>query len=132
LAKVLAVADRLFELNEDAGRTSSKSDRRIVKVLLRSLETGLFYEAASKWTPNQEAAFDFRVTTQAIELVFAAHLENVEMLLSSEDPQFDLILPIDKKRSSTPSHTASGHGNRKSRGTPGHEPRHKPPSRSSL
>jgi hypothetical protein len=108
------------------------SDREFVKVLLRSIETGLIYEEISKWTPDQTAARDFEKTTRAVELVFAAHLENVEMLLTSEDPQFDLILPIDKKRSLTLSHPASGGSHRKSRGTPAHELQPKPSSRSSV
>ena len=108
------------------------SDREFVKVLLRSIETGLFYEEISKWTPDQTAALNFEKTTRAVELVFAAHLENVEMLLTSEDPQFDLILPIDKKRSLTPSAPAAGDNHRKSRGTPGRELQRKPSSRSSL
>ena len=88
-----------------------------MKVLLRSVETGLYYEEASKWTPDQTAAFDFEKTARAIELVFAAHLEDVEMLLTSEDPQFDLILPV--KIPSTP---VAGATARKSRGAVSHEP----------
>jgi hypothetical protein len=71
-----------------------------MKVLLRSIETGMYYEDASKWTSDQTAAFDFEKTTRVVELVFSAHLTNVEMLLISEDPTFDLILPIDKKQAS--------------------------------
>src|SRR5437660_11493344 len=71
-----------------------------MKVLLRSVETGMYYEDASKWTPDQTAAFDFEKTTRVVELVFSAHLENVEMLLTSDDPTFDLILQIDQKPAS--------------------------------
>ena len=65
-------------------------------MLLRSIETGLFYEDASKWTADQTAAFDFEKTHRAVALVFAAKLEGVEMLLTSEDPQFDLILSVNR------------------------------------
>jgi hypothetical protein len=71
-------------------------------VLLRSIETGLFYEDASKWTADQTAAFDFEKTHRAVALVFAAKLEGVEMLLISEDPDFDLILPITRETQPTP------------------------------
>ncbi|SRR6266568_4597024 len=88
-----------------------------MKVLLRSVETGLYYEEASKWTPDQTAAFDFEKTARAVELVFAAHLEDdVEMLLTSDDPQFDLILPV--KIPPTP---VAGAMARKSRGVVSHE-----------
>jgi hypothetical protein len=65
-----------------------------MKVLLRSIKTGLYYEKGSRWTPDQKAALDFETTTRAVELVFASRLENVEMLLTSFDPRFDLVLPI--------------------------------------
>lgn len=71
-----------------------------MKVLLRNIETGMYYVDASKWTSDQTAAFDFEKTTKVVELVFSAHLENVEMLLTSEDPTFDLILAIDQKPAS--------------------------------
>ena len=95
-----------------------------MKVLLRSVETGLYYEEVSKWTPDQTAAFDFEKTTRAVELVFAAHLENVEMLLTSEDPQFDLILPISPKASLTRSIPVPEVVARKSQGAASYEPHH--------
>ena len=75
-----------------------------MKVLLRSIKTGLYYQEKSKWTPDQSAAHDFETTTRAVELVFASRLENVEMLLTSFDPRFDLVLPI--KGSSSPADPA--------------------------
>ena len=71
-------------------------------MLLRSIETGLFYEDASKWTADQTAAFDFEKTHRAVALVFEAKLEGVEMLLTSEDPEFDLILAIARETQPTP------------------------------
>lgn len=70
-----------------------------MKVLLRSIKTGLYYEEAAKWTSDQTAAFDFQKTPRAVEWVFAAGLENVEMLLTFVDPRFDLVLPIKGPRS---------------------------------
>jgi len=77
-------------------------------VLLRNIETGMYYEDASKWTSDQAAAFDFKRTTRVVELVFSARLENVEMLLTSEHPQFDLIVPIDQKSASALATSAAG------------------------
>ena len=99
-----------------------------MKVLLRSVETGLYYEQASKWTPDQTAAFDFEKTARAVEFVFAAHLENVEMLLTNEDPQFDLILPV----SSLPPTSIPGPVASNSRSPADHEPRHNSLSNSPL
>ena len=77
-------------------------------MLLRSIETGLFYEDASKWTADQTAAFDFEKTHRAVALVFAAKLEGVEMLLTSEDPQFDLILSVNRDTQPPPTQPPEG------------------------
>ena|ERR1041385_8749003 len=87
-----------------------------MKVLLRNFETGMYYEDASKWTSDQTAAFDFEKTTKVVELVFSAHLENVEMLLTSEDPTFDLILAIDEKPASPLPTPVEGNAGTVSRG----------------
>src|SRR4030095_1811015 len=100
-----------------------------MKVLLRNVETGLYYEEASKWTPDQTAAFDFEKTTRVVELVFAEHFENVEMLLMNDDPQFDLILPIDTKSSSDTATPVPGAVARKPGGDVRHQPHRKHSSR---
>jgi hypothetical protein len=96
-AKAASGMEANFSQSRNLGGGISKSDCSIVRVLLRSIETGLFYEEASKWTPDQTAAFDFEKTTRAVELIFATKLEGVEMLLTFENPQFDLILSVDAK-----------------------------------
>jgi len=46
------------------------------------------------WTPQQEAAQDLAQTARAVELIFEAHLENVEILLCYDNPRYDLVLPV--------------------------------------
>jgi hypothetical protein len=65
-----------------------------MRVFLRSTQTGWYYEGPSKWTPKQEAAQDLAQTARAVELIFKAHLENVEILLSYDEPRYDLVLPV--------------------------------------
>ena len=48
----------------------------------------------SKWTPEQEAAQNLAQVARAVELIFEAHLENVEILLCYDDPRYDLVLPV--------------------------------------
>jgi hypothetical protein len=65
-----------------------------MKVFLRSTQTGWYYEGPSKWTSQQEVAQDLAQTARAVELIFEAHLENVEILLSYDNPRYDLVLPV--------------------------------------
>jgi hypothetical protein len=65
-----------------------------MKVFIRNTQTGLFYQGPSKWTPEQGAACDLRQVAQAVEQIFKAHLENVEILLSYDEPRYDLVLAV--------------------------------------
>ncbi len=44
--------------------------------------------------PNQGAAWGNRASRRAVERILEAHLENVEILLSYDDPRYDLVLPV--------------------------------------
>ncbi len=65
-----------------------------MRVLLRNTQTGWYYQDPSKWTPEQQAAYDLKGLSRAVELAFEAHLENVEILLCYEDPRYNLVLPV--------------------------------------
>ena len=65
-----------------------------MKVFLRNTQNGWYYQGPSKWTPKQETAEDLAQVARAVERIFEAHLENVEILLSYDDPRYDLVLPV--------------------------------------
>ena len=65
-----------------------------MKVFLRNTQTGWFYQGPSQWTPDQEAALNLEQVARAVERIFETHLENVEILLSYDDPRYDLVLPV--------------------------------------
>lgn len=65
-----------------------------MKVFIRNTQTGWYYQDPSKWTPEQEAACDLGQVAKAVERIFEAHLGNVEILLSYDEPRYDLILPV--------------------------------------
>jgi hypothetical protein len=65
-----------------------------MKVFLRSTQNGWYYKGPSKWTPEPQAAQDLGQTARAVALIFEAHLENVEILLSYDNPRYDLVLPV--------------------------------------
>jgi hypothetical protein len=79
-----------------ATERGSRNPGKDVKVLLRNTSNGWYYQGASKWTPRQEEALDLGQLSWAVEVVFQARLENVEILLAYEDPQHNLVLPIDR------------------------------------
>jgi hypothetical protein len=65
-----------------------------MKVLLRNTVTNQFYQAPNAWTPDEQQALDVKQTSHAIELIFDAGLENVEVLLCYEDPRYNIVLPV--------------------------------------
>jgi hypothetical protein len=65
-----------------------------MKVFIRDTQTGWYFQEPSRWAPEQEAAQDLAQVTRAVELIFEAHLENVEILLCYDDPRYDLVLPV--------------------------------------
>jgi hypothetical protein len=67
---------------------------KAMKVFLRNTQSGWFYQEPSGWTPEQDAAQNLAQVARAVELIFAAHLENVEILLCYDDPRYDLVLPV--------------------------------------
>jgi hypothetical protein len=65
-----------------------------MKVFLRNTQTGWFYQGPSQWTPDQASALNLEQVSRAVAQIFEAHLENVEILLSYDDPRYDLVLPV--------------------------------------
>ena len=65
-----------------------------MKVFIRNTQNGWYYQEPSKWTPDQAAACNLGQVARAVERIFEAHLENVEILLSYDEPRYDLVLPV--------------------------------------
>ena len=65
-----------------------------MKVYIRNTQTGWYYQEPSKWTPEPEAAYNLGQVAKAVERIFEVHLENVEILLSYDEPRYDLILAV--------------------------------------
>lgn len=65
-----------------------------MKVFIRDTQTGWYYQEPSKWAPDQASACDLGQVARAVERIFEAHLENVEILLSYDEPRYDLVLPV--------------------------------------
>jgi hypothetical protein len=97
-----------------------------MKVYLRNTQTGWFYEGPSKWTPDQATALNLEQVARAVAHIFETHLENVEILLSYDDPRYDLVLPVPASPSQVKP-TRHTHGAQdEAEGDPGRTgPRHK-------
>ena len=65
-----------------------------MKVFIRNTQNGWYFQEPSKWTPNQGAACDLGQVARAVERLFEARLENVEILLSYDEPKYDLVLSV--------------------------------------
>jgi hypothetical protein len=65
-----------------------------MKVFIRNTQTGWYFQEPSKWTPDQGAACNLGQVARAVERIFEAHLESVEILLSYDEPRYDLVLPV--------------------------------------
>ena len=65
-----------------------------MKVFIRNTQTGWYFQEPSGWIPDQGAACDLGQVARAVERIFEAHLENVEILLSYDEPRYDLVLPV--------------------------------------
>ena len=79
-------------------------------VLLRNTQTRWFYQEPSKWTSDEQEALDFQQISRAVRFALEARLENVEILLSYDDPQFNLVLPVSPppQMTSCPSTSSGG------------------------
>jgi hypothetical protein len=85
-------SSRTANNEEDPAEAGKQS--KFMKVFLRNTQTGWYYQEPSKWAPAQEAAQNLAQVARAVELIFAAHLDNVEILLCYDDPRYDLVLPV--------------------------------------
>jgi hypothetical protein len=69
-----------------------------MKVLLRNIVTGQYYQGPARWTPDPQAAEDLKQASRAVQFIFDSHLEDVEVVLSYDDPRYNIVLPFTRAR----------------------------------
>ncbi|HWH67794.1 MAG TPA: hypothetical protein VNT26_00285 [Candidatus Sulfotelmatobacter sp.] len=69
-------------------------DPKAMRVLLRSTETGRFFQSPGRWTDRLEQALDFKRGAEAIRLAYELKLQHVEILFSFENPLYNIRLPL--------------------------------------
>ena len=65
-----------------------------MKVMLRNVQTGLFYVGLEQWTEDPAQAADFERPDLALDQVRDANLEKVELVIRFEDAAFDVPMTI--------------------------------------
>jgi hypothetical protein len=65
-----------------------------MKILLRDIQTGLFYAGPNEWTTGQDEAQDFKTPDVALDLVDESHLQTVEIVVHFDEAAFDVPLTI--------------------------------------
>ncbi len=65
-----------------------------MRVLLRHIKTGLLFREPDQWTADFTQAQNFRHSAEAMDYARDHGLKEVEVLLSFEDPQFNVPLRL--------------------------------------
>ncbi len=65
-----------------------------MKVLLRNTLTGNYYQGPSQWTAHRGQALDLKQMSRATQLAVRSRLRNVEILLCYDQPDYNIVLPL--------------------------------------
>jgi hypothetical protein len=65
-----------------------------MKVLLRNVETGLFYAGPARWAEDHSGAMNFERPDLALDCVGQSQLANMEVVMHFEEPAFDVPITI--------------------------------------
>jgi len=69
-----------------------------MKVLLRHAGIGLYYAGHKHWVGNPEAALDLGTVERATELSREEAFEEMDMVVTYDDPTCELVLPLRRKQ----------------------------------
>jgi hypothetical protein len=65
-----------------------------MRVLLRNTETGRLFGNSGQWTDSMKEAQDFSSASRAITFASDRGFTGVEVLLSFDDPRYDIRFPL--------------------------------------
>ena len=65
-----------------------------MRVLLRDVRTGLYFQEPPGWTAETQKAQSFRHSAEAMNLARKHHLEEAEVVLSFEESSYAVALPL--------------------------------------
>jgi hypothetical protein len=65
-----------------------------MRIVLRSIKTGLYLQKEGKWTADLALAWCFRHSAEAMDLARKMSLHELEVLLDFEEPPRRVALPL--------------------------------------
>ena len=71
------------------------------RVVLRHAGIGLYYAGRKHWVGNPESALDLETIERATELSRDESFEEMQILVTYDDPARDLLLPIVRQQAAT-------------------------------
>jgi hypothetical protein len=69
-----------------------------MSVLLRNARIGLYYAGRKHWVGNPDTAADLKTIERAAELSRDENFEQMEIVVASEDPVCELVLPLSTRK----------------------------------
>jgi hypothetical protein len=67
-----------------------------MRVLLRDIASRHYFAGKGVWTAEVNRAFDFRTTGEAVARAGGVGRDELEIVLSFEDPLEDVVVPVTK------------------------------------
>jgi hypothetical protein len=72
-----------------------------MKRLLKDGSTGFFYDNKGGWTADEQAAYNYKDSSEAIRAFQQLLKPNVFLVLKFEDARFDIVTPLGNPEPST-------------------------------
>jgi hypothetical protein len=83
-----------FSLDDTFCRETAHGWLWNMRILLRSLQTGSYFQTVANWTDDANVAFDFEQVEQAQKAALETGLAQAEVVLWYDSPPCQLRLPI--------------------------------------
>jgi hypothetical protein len=68
------------------------------RVLLKHAVIGLYYAGRKLWVGNPDSALDLETIERATELIADNSFDDVDIVVTYDDPSCELVLPVRRKR----------------------------------
>ena len=89
-----SVAENKFSSNDTFCREITHWWLWNMRILLRSIKTGSYFQTVANWTDDANVAFDFEQVERAQKAALETGLAQAEVVLSYDNPRCELRLPI--------------------------------------
>jgi hypothetical protein len=77
-------------------KVNAKNCRVIMRTLLRSIPTGLYFQGADQWTSNAAEARDFKSIDRALKFIEEWNLKGMELAFAFRDADHVTGVPLER------------------------------------